>query len=121
MTMKAIIRSSLLAIALFASAGAASADAIDDITKAGVINVGVFADFPPFSSASADMSLKGYDVDVAQSIADSLGVKLNLVGVTGQNRIPYLNDRRVDLLMSVGYSDERAQVIDYAVAYAPYY
>jgi polar amino acid transport system substrate-binding protein len=86
-----------------------------------VINVGVFADFPPFSSASADMSLKGYDIDVAQFIADSLGVKLNPVGVTGQNRIPYLNDRRVDMLMSVGYSDERAEVIDYAAAYAPYY
>ena len=42
-----------------------------------VINVGVFADFPPFSSASADMSLKGYDMDVAQYIADTLKVKLN--------------------------------------------
>ena len=48
-------------------------------------------------------------------------MKLNLVSVTGQNRIPYLNDRRVDILLSVGYSDERAKVIDYAAAYAPYY
>ena len=105
----------------FAAISAAQADALEDIEQAGTINVGVFADFPPFSSASADMSLKGYDIDVAQFIADSLGVKLNLVGVTGQNRIPYLNDHRVDLLMSVGYSDERAEVIDYAAAYAPYY
>jgi polar amino acid transport system substrate-binding protein len=103
------------------SGAPAHADALDDIKQAGVINVGVFADFPPFSSASADMSLKGYDIDVAQFVADSIGVDLNLVGVTGQNRIPYLNDRRVDLLMSVGYSDERAEVIDYAAAYAPYY
>ena len=48
----------------------AQADGLDDIQKAGVLNVGVFADFPPFSSASADMSLKGYDIDVAQ-IADA--------------------------------------------------
>jgi polar amino acid transport system substrate-binding protein len=48
-------------------------------------------------------------------------VKLNLVSVTGQNRIPYLTDKRVDLLMSVGYSKEREQVIDFAAAYAPYY
>ena len=67
------------------------------------------------------MSLKGYDMDVAQAIADSLGVKLETVAVTGQNRIPYLKDHRVDLLMSVGYSEERAKVIDYAAAYAPYY
>src|SRR5262245_1431082 len=121
MNMKATIRTSLLAIALFAGAGAASADAIDDITKAGVINVGVFADFPPFSSASADMSLKGYDMDVAQYIADTLKVKLNPVAVTGQNRIPYLTEKRVDILMSVGYSKEREEVIDFAAAYAPYY
>ena len=81
----------------------------------------VFSRIPAISSASADLSIKGYDVDVGQLVADKLGVKLNLVSVTGQNRIPYLNDRRVDILLSVGYSDERAKVIDYAAAYAPYY
>lgn len=100
-------------------AGAAQADELADIKAAGEINIGIFSDFPPFSSASADMSIKGYDVDVAQRIADGLGVKLNLVSVTGQNRIAYLNDDRVDLLMSVGYSKERAEVIDYAAPYAP--
>ena len=99
----------------------AQADDLADIKAAGQISVGIFSDFPPFSSASADMSLKGYDVDVAQNIADSLGVKLNLVSVTGQNRIAYLNDKRVDILMSVGFSKERAEVIDFAAAYAPYY
>ncbi|ANM12597.1 MULTISPECIES: transporter substrate-binding domain-containing protein [Rhizobium] len=110
------------AIAVFGIlAGAAQADELADIKAAGEINIGIFSDFPPFSSASADMSIKGYDVDVAQKIADGLGVKLNLVSVTGQNRIAYLNDDRVDLLMSVGYSKERAEVIDFAAPYAPYY
>ncbi|WP_434729670.1 transporter substrate-binding domain-containing protein [Rhizobium binae] len=110
------------AIAVFGIlAGAAQADELADIKTAGEINIGIFSDFPPFSSASADMSIKGYDVDVAQKIADGLVVKLNLVSVTGQNRIAYLNDDRVDLLMSVGYSKERAEVIDFAAPYAPYY
>ena len=125
MTMYPRFRSSLAALivlgATFGLAAQASADAIDDITAAGQINVGVFSDFPPFSSASADMSLKGYDMDVAQAIADSLKVKLNPVSVTGQNRIPYLTEKRVDMLMSVGYSKEREEVIDFAAAYAPYY
>ncbi|KQV36721.1 MULTISPECIES: transporter substrate-binding domain-containing protein [unclassified Rhizobium] len=103
------------------SASTAWADALEDIKSAGTLDVGIFSDFPPFSSASADMSIKGYDVDVAQKIADALGVKLNLVGITGQNRIAYLNDDRVDILMSVGYSKERAEAIDFAAAYAPYY
>jgi polar amino acid transport system substrate-binding protein len=110
------------AVAAFALVGlTAHADQLADIKASGQISVGIFSDFPPFSSASADMSIKGYDIDVAQDIADSLGVKLNLVSVTGQNRIAYLNDKRVDILMSVGYSKERAEVLDYAAAYAPYY
>ena len=125
MTMHSRLRSSLAALmvmgATFSLAAPAGADALDDITAAGQINVGVFSDFPPFSSASADMSLKGYDIDVAQAIADSLKVKLNPVAVTGQNRIPYLTEKRVDILMSVGYSKEREEVIDFAAAYAPYY
>lgn len=127
MTIYKTLRSSFAALLLLSGASigfatnAAQADAIDDITKAGVLNVGVFSDFPPFSSASADMTLKGYDMDVAQALADALKVKLNPVAVTGQNRIPYLTEHRVDLLMSVGYSKEREQVIDFAAAYAPYY
>ncbi|MER8781437.1 transporter substrate-binding domain-containing protein [Mesorhizobium sp. M0437] len=127
MTLHMKLKSSIAAVLVLGATGfafttqAVNADAIDDIAKAGAINVGIFSDFPPFSSASADMSIKGYDIDVAQSIADQLKVKLNLVSVTGQNRIPYLTDKRVDLLMSVGYSKEREQVIDFAAAYAPYY
>ena len=114
-----VLAAAIAAVGIFA--GSASADALEDIKAGGTIDVGIFSDFPPFSSASADMSIKGYDVDVAQKIADALGVKLNLVGITGQNRIAYLNDDRVDILMSVGYSKERAEAIDFAAAYAPYY
>jgi polar amino acid transport system substrate-binding protein len=99
----------------------ARADALGDIRKAGVLKAGVFEDFPPFASAGSDMSLHGYDIDVANALAATLGVKLALVGVTGQNRIPSLNEHKVDILLSVGWSTEREKVIDFTAAYAPYY
>lgn len=112
----------LLACSFLALGGrAAHANSLADIKKAGVINVGVFEDFPPFASAGPDMRLHGYDIDVANALAASLGVKLNLVAVTGQNRIPYLQDHKVDILLSVGESPEREKVIDFTAAYAPYY
>jgi polar amino acid transport system substrate-binding protein len=113
----------LLAALLLSCALAANAhaDALDDIHKAGVLKVGVFEDFPPFASAGADMSLHGYDIDVANALAKSLGVKLALVGITGQNRIPYLQEHKVDILLSVGQSPEREKVIDFTQSYAPYY
>jgi len=100
---------------------AARADALGDIRKAGVLRVGIFEDFPPFASAGSDMSLHGYDIDVANALAATLGVKLELIGVTGQNRIPSLNEHKVDILLSVGKSAEREKVIDFTAAYAPYY
>jgi polar amino acid transport system substrate-binding protein len=111
----------LAVLALSASQGSARADALSDIKAAGVLKVGVFEDFPPFSSVGGDMSLKGYDIDVARAVADALKVKMQLVGVTGQNRIPYLTEHRVDVLMSVGKNPEREKVIAFTAAYAPYY
>lgn len=99
----------------------ASADQLDDITKAGVLKVGVFEDFPPFSTAGADMKLQGYDIEVIDRLSQALGVKSELVGITGQNRIASLTGNKLDLLVSVGYSDERAQVVDFTDPYAPYY
>ena len=61
-----VLAAAIAAVGIFA--GSASADALEDIKAGGTIDVGIFSDFPPFSSASADMSIKGYDVDVAQKI-----------------------------------------------------
>jgi hypothetical protein len=66
--------------------GVARADELADIKAAGVLNVGVFADFPPFASAGSDMTLHGYDIDVANALGEALGVKVKLVPITGQNR-----------------------------------
>jgi polar amino acid transport system substrate-binding protein len=112
----------LLALAIHvAGAGLARADELDDIVKAGVIKVGIFEDFPPFSSAGPDMKSQGYDIDVIAALAKALNVKSELVGITGQNRIPFLTEHKVNLLVSVGHSAEREKIIDFTAAYAPYY
>ena len=106
---------------LTAGAGSAVADVLDDVVKAGVIKIGIFEDFPPFASLGEDLKIQGYDVEMADSLAKAIGVKAELVGITGQNRIPFLVERKVDALLSIGYSDERAQVVDFTAPYAPYY
>ena len=112
----------LLALAIYvADAGLARADELDDIAQAGVIKVGIFEDFPPFSSAGPDMKSQGYDIDVINALAKALNVKPELVGITGQNRIPFLTEHKVNLLVSVGKSAEREKIIDFTDAYAPYY
>ncbi|MDI4666804.1 transporter substrate-binding domain-containing protein [Xanthobacter autotrophicus] len=101
---------------------AARADALDDIMKAGVIKIAVPQDFPPFGSVGTDLKPVGYDIDVANLIAKGLGVKAELVPVTSANRIPYLQTRKVDLVISsLGKNPDREKVIDFSVAYAPFF
>ncbi len=106
---------------LIASPNLAQADVVENVQKAGTIKIGIFEDFPPFASLGSDMQIQGYDVDMANLIAKSLGVKAELVGINGQNRIPFLTEGKVDMLLSIGFSDERAQVVDFTAPYAPYY
>jgi polar amino acid transport system substrate-binding protein len=114
-----------LAAALLASglllASAARADALQDIKKSGTLRIGVFMDYPPFASIGTDMKPHGYDIDMANLLAKQLKSKVSLVSVTGDNRMAFLATHKVDVLMSVGYSEERAKAIDFSDAYAPYY
>jgi len=113
---------SLTFAALVASPLAAQAEALDDIMKAGVLKVAVPQDFPPFGSVGSDMAPKGYDVDMANLVGKAMGVKVELVPVTSANRIPYLQTKKVDLVISsLGKNAEREKVIDFSNAYAPFF
>ncbi|TCT01040.1 transporter substrate-binding domain-containing protein [Aquabacter spiritensis] len=110
------------AVALGVIPLSARADGLDDIMKAGVIKIAVPQDFPPFGSVGPDLKPIGYDIDVANLIAAKLGVKAELVPVSSANRIPYLQTKKVDLVISsLGKNAEREKVIDFSVAYAPFF
>ncbi|MFS2105605.1 transporter substrate-binding domain-containing protein [Ralstonia sp. Ralssp135] len=99
----------------------AHADTLANIQKAGVIRVAIPNDFPPFGSLGPDLKLQGYDIDMAGLIAKELGVKAELVPVTSTNRIPFLTTGKVDVVISsLGKNAERAKVIDFSQAYAPF-
>ena len=117
----------IFALVVVAMAGtvissAAMADALDNIMKAKVIKVAVPQDFAPFGSAGPDLKPRGYDIDMANLIAKSLGVKAVIIPVTSANRIPYLQTRKADIVISsLGKNLERAKVIDFSDAYAPFF
>jgi polar amino acid transport system substrate-binding protein len=118
----AALCTSLLAASALMLAGPAHADGLDTIMTSKTLRVAVPQDFPPFGSAGPDLRPVGYDIDMAKYLARKLGVVLELVPVTSANRIPYLTTHKVDLVISsLGKSPERAQVIDFSDAYAPFY
>lgn len=96
--------------------------ALDDIMKAKEIKIGIPTDFPPYGFVGTDLKPQGLDVDMANYIAGKLGVKAELVVVVSANRIPYLQTKKADLVIStLGKNAEREKVIDFTAAYSPFF
>lgn len=86
-----------------------------------VIRVGISCDYPPFGYTDIEGANAGYDAEVARSLAAYAfgdASKVDFTCVTPQNRIPYLETQKIDLIIStLGYTMERDETIDYSTAY----
>jgi polar amino acid transport system substrate-binding protein len=94
----------------------ASADAtLDRIKGRGALTVGVILSGAPFGFIDPKtQEQKGYNVDIAKALAEDLGVKLETVTVTPPNRVQFLQQGKVDILIAnMQYTEERAKVLDY--------
>ena len=100
---------------------AARADELDRVKQRGVLVVGVKSDYPPFGSLDASGQLRGFEIDLARSVArDLLGPdgKVELVPVVASNRVEFLNAGRIDVIFAtLGYTADRAKVIDFTTPY----
>lgn len=97
-------------------------EALDQIVKNNEVRIAVPVDYPPYGFVGPDMSPRGLDIDVADLMAKKLGVKLTLVPVTAPNRVAYLQSGKADFtISSLGKTPEREKVIDYSIAYSPFF
>ena len=110
------------AAGLFPSTAAFADSALDGVLARKSITIAIPTDFPPYGFVGTDMAPQGLDVDMARLIAARLGVAIELVPVTSANRIPYLQTRKADLVIStLGKNPEREKVIDFTAAYSPFF
>jgi polar amino acid transport system substrate-binding protein len=95
----------------------AVAQNVDDILKRGKVLIGVDTANPPFGAVGKDGEPEGYDPDVARLVGKYLGVPVEFVPATPQNRMGYLLTNRVDMIM-LGITPERARQIWFSMPYA---
>ena len=96
--------------------------ALDDVLAKKLILIAIPTDAAPYGFVGTDLKPQGLDVDMAELIAAKLGVKVELVPVTSANRIPYLQTKKADLVIStLGKNPEREKVIDFTAAYSPFF
>lgn len=97
----------------------AQADQLQDIKKKGELACGVLGTDEPFSFIKdpASRAIVGYDVDLCDAVAKSLGVKTSLKQLAVSARIPELQQGRVDLLAaSLTHNKEREALIDFSLS-----
>jgi len=98
-------------------ADSAAADKLDEIKARGRLLVGVSETSPPFSSREGG-KIVGYDVDLAAEVAKRLSVPMEFVSIINSERIPALQQDRVDLAASgMTRADNRRPQISFSLAY----
>jgi polar amino acid transport system substrate-binding protein len=109
----------IAAVAAMGVAQSASADALDDIKKAGKIRIAVDLGVPPYGMTDDKMQPTGSDIETAKALAKDWGLEFEHVPTTGAARIPALQTGKADLVIStLSITPERAKVIDFSKGYA---
>jgi polar amino acid transport system substrate-binding protein len=113
-------------LAGFAAAGAttvgfgissAQADTLDETLKNNVLRVGIHPNSPPFSSRGSSGAYEGFDVAIANKLAEELKIeKVEFIPTETAQRVPFLTANTIDLsLGGLTRNSERAKLIEYTV------
>lgn len=112
------MKTKIIIFTLLASTNvAALADQLTDIKAKGELICGVLGTDEPFSFIQdpAKREIVGYEVDLCNAVAKSIGVKATLKQLAVSARIPELEQGRVDMLAaSLTHNKEREAKIDFS-------
>lgn len=94
-------------------------DNVTMIQEAGTLRCGVKFDVLGFGFRNPESGdIEGLDADLCRAIADSMGVEPEFVEAISANRIPYLQEDRVDVVIStMTRNAEREEQIDFSNVY----
>lgn len=70
------------------------------VMKRGKIVVGVKADYKPWGYRDTSGAIVGMEADMAGDVADAMGVDLELVAVQSSNRMQFLEQGKVDMIIA---------------------
>lgn len=129
--MKKIIATAVLGIMTIGLAGCGSSndknsasktDLLEKIQKNGKLVVGMSADYAPYEFHYIDENGKdvigGFDVDIANEIANKIGVNLVIQEMDFDALVSALPAGKVDLVISgMNPTEERAKVVDFSEVY----
>jgi polar amino acid transport system substrate-binding protein len=97
--MKKIIK--LMLIAMFAISTLNAATALEDIIKKGKLVLGTSGNMTPMTRSINDgKDAVGFDIDLAKSMAESMGIELEIKVIAFDKLIPALRSGKIDIIIS---------------------
>lgn len=107
-----------LALGLVGFGPQAQANTLDEIKARGTVRIAVDIAHPPYGMLDDKAQQTGLDIDTAKALAKDMGVNLEIVQVSGANRVPFLLSSKADLVIaSFSITEERKKVISFSRPY----
>ena len=106
--MRNFVKKMLLAgaasILMFGSVSVSAAQCTNEVwnkvMSRGKLVVGVKADYKPWGYRDESGNIVGMEVDMAQLVADAMGVELETVAVQSSNRMQFLEQGKIDMMIA---------------------
>ena len=103
--MNSFFKTAISGLALAAmSAGTVSAQCTNDVwnkvMSSGKIVIGVKADYKPWGFRDDSGNLVGMEIDMAMDVAAKMGVEAELVPVQSSNRMQFLEQGKIDMMIA---------------------
>ena len=77
-----------------------SNDVWNKVMSRGKLVVGVKADYKPWGYRDTSGNIVGMEIDMAKDVADKMGVDLEVVAVQSSNRMQFLEQGKIDLMIA---------------------
>jgi len=110
---KKVVSGLVLAMSLTGlSSVAAQADLLAEIKERGKLVVGVKQDYRPWGYLDSSGNIIGLEIDLAKDVAERLGVEIELIPVVASNRMEFLQQGKIDLMIAtMGDNAKRREVV----------
>lgn len=121
--MKKVFTWIMVMILMIAYSSFATADQLENIQKAGILKVGANVGFPPYefywtNPETGKEEYAGFDMMLAQGIANELGVDLEIYDQAFSGLITAVRANELDLAISgIAIKPDRLEVVDFSAPY----
>ncbi len=101
---KKLLLAGAASILMFGSVSVSAAQCTNEVwnkvMSRGKLVVGVKADYKPWGYRDESGSIVGMEVDMAELVADAMGVELETVAVQSSNRMQFLEQGKIDMMIA---------------------